>query len=184
MSRKSTPLYICDPDAGGIEWLPPAPLNCELQASENDTAKVVGITLFWTDISQQVIDGYECTATETIFEGYRSFFHYDWTITEHPQDIKVSLQDCVAMVEKKISPTGKELYRVSNEVFETGVIVNRTTYLYFLADGYNETKTNYRIQKIVIGISSKDSTIQTTALTVNPCFANSSSCATSKGYLY
>lgn len=183
MSPKSSPLYICDPNVGGIEWLPPNQLDCDMQPKNLDIAKPVSLTVYWSDISLQVIDGYECSGTKIYAEGYRNYFQSDWTITEEVLVLRIPYQQCQDMVEKRVSPFGKELLRVNDDIFETGFIENRTYITYFFSRGYNETRLNYRIQKLKISISSIDNTIQTTALPVEPCAGVSGFCPTSTGIL-
>jgi len=53
------PLYLCRGNTHGILWQLPQPLECPLLPNVKESS-VVDITLWWHDITQQTIKGYEC----------------------------------------------------------------------------------------------------------------------------
>lgn len=82
--------------------------------------------MYWTDISLQVVDRFECSGTKINAEGYRKLWESAFTTTEETLVLATSFKQCQAMIQKRVSPFGRDLVRVNDDLFETGFIVNRT----------------------------------------------------------
>jgi len=160
-----------------MKWRIPQSLDCTL-STEVEESKVVAVTIYWTNISKQTAQGYECYAEKTESWVYRNFWEAKSTGTKTFQ-IDVSEKECWNMVHSKKAPDGRPLKELSG-VTGTHDAVDIVTYWWRNSTGHVK---NYYFIPLKVVVLELDSSILATTIFHKPCFYYDSSCKTSLGIL-
>jgi len=116
LAAKQPPLYLCDQHHAFFYRLPKR-LKCGLLKLTKPST-IVGITIWYTDVSIAKVTAYHCYATsQYIRKSYFFFGSYSETTTE--TTLPVSADECSLMVKRMLSPKNHPMLRIRDDAFGT-----------------------------------------------------------------
>ncbi|CAL8129843.1 unnamed protein product [Orchesella dallaii] len=175
--EKNTSLWKCDGWHGGMKWRIPNNLDCSL-STEFEETKVVAITIYWTDISKQTAQGYECYAERVSGWIYRNFWEA-MTKETKTYRVHVTQETCWNMVRLNRAPDGRNLKEKAgvHGTFETLSIKSSWW------SNSSASVINYYFLPLKIAVLELDSSIQSVTIFKKPCMYIESFCLTELGIL-
>ena len=163
LDHKNPPLYLCN-EAQSFAYRLPKQLNCPLLKLDKPS-KVIGITTWFNDISQNTIDGIHCYSTMT-HARKSHFFFGGYSEANIVVDMPVSSDECRLMAKRQLTPTDLPMNRLHDNHFTSGIDTNVE---------YSWPNTNYKATQnwfystITISSNNVDQTIITPITTTETC---------------
>ena len=178
LDEKPVPLYSCKGWIDGIKWRVPAQMSCPL-VDVATTSEIIQITLWWEDITMNIVPAYECYAEKlTHRRAYFFFGGYDEDRIKEKEPMRKD--DCEHMISSKRTPYGKPMTRIRDGFFGTEEVPNAEWYW---ASSDVLSVTNYYFIHMKIAISNEDASIQTTTKLLDHCQYHAETCPTELGLL-
>lgn len=178
---KKAALWKCDGWYSGIKWRIPRDIDCTPPLlNMNRTSKEVQITLYWTDISKQTVNGFECYGIRQVKWAYTNFVNRISEKDHWETYIAISEKDCWNMINLKVAPDLSSMAYEKNGIFGTyKPLVLETAWW----SNKSAEVTNFFVIPLTVAVLELDESVKATVSFQRPCFYNESSCETEIGLL-